>query len=41
MVNHVLRRFFASTLIVGGAGDKQVRLVLGRACAVVTLRIYA
>ncbi|MGW4725126.1 tyrosine-type recombinase/integrase [Streptomyces sp. NPDC004291] len=40
-VPHDLRYFHASALIAGGASAKQVRLVLGHASTVITLRIYA
>ncbi len=38
---HVLRQFFASAQIAGGASVKQVQSVLGRANAMITLRTYA
>ncbi|WP_408649059.1 tyrosine-type recombinase/integrase [Streptomyces poriticola] len=38
MTTHDRRHFFASALIAGRASVKQVRLVLGRASAVITLR---
>lgn len=40
MVTHDLRHFYASAFIGGGASVKQVQLVLGRASAVITWRIY-
>ncbi|MEU2668934.1 hypothetical protein ABZ622_08680 [Streptomyces sp. NPDC007164] len=41
MVTHDLRHFYASALIAGGAGVKQVQLVLRHASAAITPRIPA